>query len=221
MSFRLLTRNAEDLLAEIMERLRRVERGVVAVPSADSLTTTEHTHASSGGGGHTIQEDSVSLTARTNLNFATGLVATDDAVNDQTDVDLDYATTAEIADIAFAEAAGSAAPVPHGDHVHAHGTGYRGGHTRNDRTESADYVVALTDDVILVDATGANRTITLPTAASAANRQFDIKKIDASANTVTVDADGSETIDDATTFVLSAQYASVTVFSDGSEWWVL
>lgn len=48
-----------------------------------------------GSGGHTIQEDGSDLPARSNLNFGTGLSATDDNGNDATDVDLD-ATTADI-----------------------------------------------------------------------------------------------------------------------------
>lgn len=74
---------------------------------------------------------------------------------------------------------------------------------------------------VLVDAVGANRTITLPTAASARWRKYTIKKIDATANTVTIDADAAETIDGAATFVLTTQYESVTIQSDGTEWWIL
>lgn len=40
-------------------------------------------------GGHTIQEDTTPLTARANLNFDHGLIATDDAGNDRTTVKLD------------------------------------------------------------------------------------------------------------------------------------
>jgi len=70
-------------------------------------------------------------------------------------------------------------------------------------------------------------TITLPTAASSFNsvdgigRIYRIKKIDADADTVTVDGNGSETIDDGTTATLTAQYESITIQSDGSEWWIL
>lgn len=89
-------------------------------------------------------------------------------------------------------------------------------------SKTANYTASIeTDSVILCDATGGAFTITLPTAASADGYQFDIKKIDASANTVTVDGDGAETIDDSTTAVLTTQYESITVYSDGSEWWIL
>lgn len=39
-----------------------------------------------GGAGHTIQEDSISLTARTKLNFSTGITATDNSGNNATDI---------------------------------------------------------------------------------------------------------------------------------------
>ena len=74
---------------------------------------------------------------------------------------------------------------------------------------------------ILVDASGANRTITLPTAASAKWRKYIIKKIDASANTVTIDADAAETIDGALTQVLAAQYDFIEIQSDGTQWWIV
>lgn len=74
---------------------------------------------------------------------------------------------------------------------------------------------------VLVDATAAARTITLPTAASAKWRIYTIKKIDASLNTVTIDGDGAETIDGAATQLLLVQYQSITIQSDGAEWWIL
>jgi hypothetical protein len=48
-----------------------------------------------------------------------------------------------------------------------------------------------------------------------------IKKVDASANTVTVDGNAAETIDGVTTKVLSAQYASISIICDGSTWSVV
>jgi VCBS repeat-containing protein len=72
-----------------------------------------------------------------------------------------------------------------------------------------------------VSAAGGATVITLPTAASQAGKQFTIKKSDSSANTVTVTRASSDTIDGATTFVLSIQYQAVTITADGtSEWWI-
>lgn len=83
------------------------------------------------------------------------------------------------------------------------------------------YAVVLSDRVLLADATGGAFTITLPAAADAAERTVTIKKTDASANAVTVDGAGSETIDGAATYSLAAQYDTVALWSDGSAWHVL
>jgi hypothetical protein len=71
-----------------------------------------------------------------------------------------------------------------------------------------------------VDSSGGNVTITLPTAASDAGRVFVVRK-NASANTVTIDPDGSETINGSATLALTAQYTSYTLMSDGTNWMVI
>jgi len=88
------------------------------------------------------------------------------------------------------------------------------------RSVSTTYTALPTDGVILADATSAAFTVTLPAAANVTNQMYVVKKVDAS-NTVTVDADGSETIDGATTHSLSSQYDSVHVVSDGSNWHII
>lgn len=66
-------------------------------------------------------------------------------------------------------------------------------------------------------------TINLPTVASSAcdGRIYTIKKGMSSTNDVTIDANSSETIDGATTFVLSDMQGAVTIASDGTEWKIL
>lgn len=75
--------------------------------------------------------------------------------------------------------------------------------------------------VQLVDATSGNIVKTLPTAASAVNIIYTIKKIDASVNTVTVQAAGAELIDGANTRVLTTQYQSIQIISNGTAWYIL
>jgi hypothetical protein len=70
-----------------------------------------------------------------------------------------------------------------------------------------------------VDATAAAVTITLPLAENQIARDYTIKKVDAGANTVTVQASGSDLIDGAASVTLSAQYDSVTVKSNGDGIW--
>ena len=77
------------------------------------------------------------------------------------------------------------------------------------------------NDVILWDATAGNKTVNLPAASLSLNAVINIKKTDASANTITVDGDASETIDGGLTAVLTTQYESITVFCDGSNWHII
>lgn len=72
-----------------------------------------------------------------------------------------------------------------------------------------------------VDATSGNIVVTLPTVAASIRKVFIIKKTDSSANTATVTRASSDTIDGATTYVLSTQYDSVTIESDSGIGWVI
>lgn len=87
--------------------------------------------------------------------------------------------------------------------------------------KTGNYSILGSDNVILGDATSGNLIFQLPTAASATGQVFFIKKIDASANTVTLQANGIEVIDGNNTFVILTQYASLTVVSDGTQWWII
>ena len=91
----------------------------------------------------------------------------------------------------------------------------------NTRAVSATTTVTYADGTILVDATGAARTVNLLPAAYVVDREYVVKKVDASVNAVTVDPSGGETIDGAGTYPLALQYQSVTFQSDGTTWWIL
>jgi len=63
-------------------------------------------------------------------------------------------------------------------------------------------------------------TITLPAAATAGSGyKYNIKQL-GTAN-VTIDANGLETIDGSLTFVITSQYSSVTLVTDGSNWFII
>lgn len=83
---------------------------------------------------------------------------------------------------------------------------------------TASYTVQPSDEVILVDATSAAVTITLPDAVGNANQTLYIKKTDGSGNAVTVSGVNSQTIDGNSSVSLSSQYATLTVTSDGANW---
>lgn len=87
--------------------------------------------------------------------------------------------------------------------------------------KSANYTVLTTDRgaTIYVDASSGPVTISLPAAATAASGFFiRVKKTDSSSNAVTIDPDGSETIDGAATVALGLQYDALTITCTGSAW---
>lgn len=78
------------------------------------------------------------------------------------------------------------------------------------------------NQLIPVDATSGNFTVDLIAAATAGNGfMLSVKKIDSSSNTVTIDGNGSETIDGSTTFVLTAENNFVLLVCDGSNWQII
>jgi hypothetical protein len=85
---------------------------------------------------------------------------------------------------------------------------------------NAQYAVSANNATILINHPSAPFGVVLPTAASLTGQQYKIKKIDSSANAVTVSTTSSQTIDNALTYPLSTQYQSVTLQSDGSNWWI-
>ena len=90
------------------------------------------------------------------------------------------------------------------------------------REETTGYTAVDTDHTILADATSAAFTVTLPAvAAIPTGRIYNIKKLDSTGNNVTVDANAAELIDGATTAVIAAQFNSLTVQSDGTEWHII
>jgi hypothetical protein len=73
----------------------------------------------------------------------------------------------------------------------------------------------------LCDAATASFTITLATAVGNSGQLFTFKKTDSSVNTITIDANASETIDGSLTYVLSTQYKYVTIYSNNANWLVM
>lgn len=88
-------------------------------------------------------------------------------------------------------------------------------------SKTGTYAILRTDNIILCDATSAAFTATLPTAVNFTGQTYTIKKTDSSVNAVTVGTTSSQTIDGSTTAVISTQYASITVVSDGANWSII
>jgi len=89
---------------------------------------------------------------------------------------------------------------------------------------TATYSLLVTDLILNVTytATGAPITITLPTAQVVTGRSIVVKDAggNASTNNITIDTEGAETIDGAATAVIAADYNSINLYSDGSNWFI-
>lgn len=88
----------------------------------------------------------------------------------------------------------------------------------------ADYTMTVNDSVVVVTASGADRTVYLPDAALITGRQYTIKRANADGPPdyrVIVDGDGGDLIDGAASYALDNQYDAITVVSDGTNWWII
>jgi hypothetical protein len=86
---------------------------------------------------------------------------------------------------------------------------------------STNVTLGANASVLTVDASASTRIITLPAASTCPGRHYTIKKTDASGNGVTVDPNGTETIDGATTKTITTQWGVLQITSDGANWLIL
>ncbi len=84
--------------------------------------------------------------------------------------------------------------------------------------KSSTYTITATDSIISADATSSPFTITLPSAVNNTGRTYVVKRVNAGGNDVTLSAAAAETIDGAASAMLTAQWQTVKVISDGSNW---
>lgn len=89
------------------------------------------------------------------------------------------------------------------------------------RLVNASAAATADNDVILVDATAGVVTITLPDAVGNKNLHLSIKKIDSSANAVTIATTNSQLIDGASTQTIPTQWQQIEVIADGTAWQTL
>lgn len=89
-------------------------------------------------------------------------------------------------------------------------------------TKSANYTATVDDRVIVASSAGGVFTITLPAASGAEGMVLTVIKADGGVNAVTLDGDGAETIDGgATDARIDAQYDTITLYCDGTEWFII
>jgi len=87
--------------------------------------------------------------------------------------------------------------------------------------KTAGYTVTATDYTVAANASTGALSITLPTSVGITGKVYVIKKMDSTANVVTVATTSSQTIDGATTRALSLQYDAISVQADGANWIVI
>lgn len=88
-------------------------------------------------------------------------------------------------------------------------------------SKSANYTATLSDEILVVNATSGNITITLPAASGNTGKKYTIKKSDATVNQVIIDGNASETVEGATTFSLYNQNDRVEIVCTGSGWEII
>lgn len=88
-------------------------------------------------------------------------------------------------------------------------------------TKTANYTATVHDTTILCDATAGAVTVALPAASTMTGRTLNVKKIDASANAVTIDPNGAELVDGASTKDTTTQWVNIPVVSNGTAWFSL
>lgn len=85
-------------------------------------------------------------------------------------------------------------------------------------SKTATDSVSLNDDLTIADATSGAIVFSLPTAVGASGRVLSFYRLDKTLNTVTINPDGSETIDGKSSILL---YSTLNLVSDGAVWKVL
>jgi hypothetical protein len=89
--------------------------------------------------------------------------------------------------------------------------------------QTANYAILTTDYFVTMSASGGNRTVTLPTAVGRNGKVFTIKKIDSSSNIVQILTTSAQTMDGIASgaIYLRAQYDTIKLVSDGTNWLIL
>lgn len=88
------------------------------------------------------------------------------------------------------------------------------------QTPTTTYAMTVLDQYIFANAATAGFPVNLISSTTAPN-EITVKKIDATANPVTVTPQAGQTIDGAATYVLTTPYQSVTLVPNGSAWYVV
>lgn len=86
--------------------------------------------------------------------------------------------------------------------------------------KAVDYT-AISGDYVLADCTSGDINISIPLASDNTDKVINIKKIDASFNSVFINANVADLIDGVLSVELVDQYESISIVSDGSNWHII
>jgi len=88
-------------------------------------------------------------------------------------------------------------------------------------SKSANYQILTTDHTVLVNASSGPITVTLPDATMCSGQVFLVKKVDSTKNYAIIDTLASQTLDGSLTYSISRQYFSLTIQSDGTNFYII
>lgn len=89
------------------------------------------------------------------------------------------------------------------------------------KTMAVSYALDTGDNIVRFNTAAGNLVATLPAVAAMEGRYVTIKKITVDANTVTITPATGETIDGSATVILTIQWQSYTLYSDGTMWSII
>lgn len=88
-------------------------------------------------------------------------------------------------------------------------------------TKTTSSALTLVDEIIFVDATIGNVTLSLPVAATSKGKVYKVKKIDKTINKAIFDPDGAELIEGLATRSAGTYLESYTIVCDGTGWYFI
>jgi len=207
----------------------------------NGTTTALHTHShvDLGDIGSNSHTDIDTHITDTTIHYVQGAIShlniTNIGTNTHAQIDLHLASTSNPHTVSFSQAvsadvgtditsaeAETLTDGSNADALHIHAVSDVLDVQNIDNTDSP-YTPATTHQIttIFCDTSSGDITITLPSVSSAGQIMYNIKKIDNSNNTITIDPNGSETIEGETDSIIKQKGTSFSIQNDGTEWWII
>ena len=175
-----------------------------------------------------VQNNGVAVATRQIINFVPGLGMTltgaDDSANGRANVTIALSNNSIVlgnTTLSLANATTSVGNLTLTNVTITSGTISGVTITSNLTTKTANYTATASDQTILGNASTASFTVTLPTSVGISGKIYIVKKVDSTANTVTIATTSAQTIDGSASKVLSYQYDGYQLQSDGANWVII